>query len=76
MQIRTQILAGQVPKLRSLILDFHRDERGATAIEYALIATLICVVVIGALTALGTTLSSNFLNGISSAMQDAVATSG
>jgi pilus assembly protein Flp/PilA len=37
-----------------------RDESGATAIEYGLIAALIAVVIIAALTAVGTNLSSVF----------------
>lgn len=39
---------------------FIRDEQGATAIEYGLIAALIAVVIIGAVTTLGTGLSSTF----------------
>ena len=39
---------------------FMRDESGATAIEYGLIAALIAVVVIGAVTAVGTGLSTIF----------------
>jgi pilus assembly protein Flp/PilA len=39
---------------------FVRDESGATAIEYGLIAALIAVVVIGAVTAVGTGLSGTF----------------
>jgi pilus assembly protein Flp/PilA len=37
-----------------------RDENGATAIEYGLIAALIAVVIIGALTAVGTNLTGVF----------------
>jgi pilus assembly protein Flp/PilA len=36
------------------------DESGATAIEYGLIAALIAVFLIGALSALGTNMSSEF----------------
>ena len=36
------------------------DESGATAIEYGLIAALIAVVIIGALTLLGTSISDKF----------------
>lgn len=43
-----------------MISRFFKDESGATAIEYGLIAALIAVVIIGAVTALGTELSSNF----------------
>ena len=37
-----------------------RDDSGATAIEYGLIAALIAVVIIGAVSALGTNLSTTF----------------
>jgi pilus assembly protein Flp/PilA len=46
----------------NLISRFVRDESGATAIEYGLIAALIAVVIITALTAVGTSLSSTFTN--------------
>lgn len=39
---------------------FLRNESGATAIEYALLASMICVFIIAALTQLGTSLSSEF----------------
>jgi pilus assembly protein Flp/PilA len=39
---------------------FWKDESGATAIEYGLIAGLIAVVIITALTTLGTKLSGKF----------------
>jgi pilus assembly protein Flp/PilA len=39
---------------------FAQDESGATAIEYGLIAALISVVIIGAVTTLGGTLTSVF----------------
>jgi pilus assembly protein Flp/PilA len=39
-----------------------KDEDGATAIEYGLIAALISVAAIGAMTALGTQLSTLFGN--------------
>ncbi|MGD1036711.1 MAG: Flp family type IVb pilin [Roseiarcus sp.] len=40
--------------------NFFANESGATAIEYALIASLIAVFIIGSLSALGTKLSSEF----------------
>lgn len=43
-----------------MITKFIRDENGATAIEYGLIAALIAVVIIAALTALGTSISAKF----------------
>ncbi len=39
---------------------FLDDDRGATAIEYGLIAALIAVVIIAALTLLGTAISGKF----------------
>ena len=39
---------------------FVSDESGATAIEYGLIAALISVVIIGAVTLVGTNLSNTF----------------
>lgn len=44
----------------SLIAKFIKSEGGATAIEYALIATLISVAIIGGATALGTNLNESF----------------
>ncbi|MEI9965542.1 MAG: Flp family type IVb pilin [Caulobacteraceae bacterium] len=39
---------------------FVQDQSGATAIEYGLIAALIAVVIVAALTTLGTNLSGTF----------------
>ena len=39
---------------------FVKNESGATAIEYGLIVALIAVVIIGAVTAVGTNLSTEF----------------
>jgi pilus assembly protein Flp/PilA len=50
--------------MKSLMNRFAKDESGATAIEYGLIATLIGVAIILGATALGTQLNSVF-NGIS-----------
>lgn len=47
-----------------------RDESGATAIEYGLIAALISVVIIAAVTLVGTNLSTVF-NSISTALSSA-----
>ncbi len=48
--------------VQRLIRSFLRDESGATAIEYGLIAALIAVVIIGAVTAVGTNLTGTFNN--------------
>ncbi len=49
---------------------FVKDENGATAIEYGLIAALVSVAAIGALTALGGSLS-NLFTTVSSAVSTA-----
>lgn len=41
---------------------FFEDDSGATAIEYGLIAALIAVVIIGAVTSVGTKLSAQMSN--------------
>ena len=46
--------------MTNLFSGFARDESGATAIEYGLIAALIAVVIITALTTVGTNLTSTF----------------
>lgn len=44
------------------VMKFLKEEDGATAIEYGLIAGLIAVAIIGALTALGDSLDTLFTN--------------
>lgn len=44
----------------NLVSRFLKDQSGATAIEYGLIAGLIAVVIIGSVTAIGTKLNSKF----------------
>ena len=46
--------------MRKILLGFCKDESGATAIEYGLIAALIAVVIITGVTAVGTNLSTTF----------------
>ncbi len=53
-----------------LIRTFAKDESGATAIEYGLIAALVSVAAIGALTAMGNSLSTMF-NTVSSSLSSA-----
>ncbi len=40
--------------------NFFKDESGASAVEYGLLVALIAVVIIGAVTALGTRISGMF----------------
>ena len=46
--------------MKAIFKRFRKNEDGATAIEYGLIAALIAVVIIGAVTALGDNISSTF----------------
>jgi pilus assembly protein Flp/PilA len=48
--------------MKTLVSKFFKDESGATAIEYGLIAALIAVVIIVAVTALGGQLETTFEN--------------
>jgi pilus assembly protein Flp/PilA len=52
--------ANEETNMNKLFARFIKDESGATAIEYGLIAGLIAVVIIGALTTLGTKISGKF----------------
>ena len=53
--------------MKTLFARFAKDESGATAIEYGLIATLISVAIIVGATALGGTLNTVF-QGIANTM--------
>ncbi len=46
--------------MSKFVTRFLKDESGATAIEYGLIAALIAVVIVTALTTIGTNLSTKF----------------
>jgi pilus assembly protein Flp/PilA len=46
--------------MKSMFMSFLRDESGATAIEYGLIAAGIAVAIIAAVNTLGTTLKGTF----------------
>ena len=54
--------------MSQFISRFIEDKSGATAIEYGLIAGLISVVIIGAITLVGTNLSGKF-QAIATALQ-------
>jgi pilus assembly protein Flp/PilA len=46
--------------MRRLIAEFLKDESGATAIEYCLIAAGISIVIVVAVSGIGTTLNDKF----------------
>jgi pilus assembly protein Flp/PilA len=52
-----------------MIKDFFQDETGASAVEYGLLVALIAVVIIGAVSTLGTTISTMFTS-----VSDAIST--
>ena len=54
--------------MKKLVSAFVRNESGATAIEYGLIAALISVVIIGVLSTVGTNLAKKF-NQIATQLQ-------
>lgn len=55
--------------MTNLIKRFSKDESGATAIEYGLIAALIALAIIAGATTLGTQLGSKF-NAIATKLQN------
>ena len=46
--------------MKNLLARFMNDESGATAVEYALLASLIAVAIIGGATTLGSTIGTKF----------------
>ena len=56
--------------MKTLLFRFAQDETGVTAIEYGLIAALIAVVIIGAVTTVGTDLQGVF-NSIATSLSTA-----
>ncbi|YBV95782.1 Flp family type IVb pilin [Phyllobacteriaceae bacterium JZ32] len=56
--------------MKNLFARFNRDESGATAIEYGLIAALISVAIIGGASALGTSINTKFTS-IGTTLEDA-----
>jgi pilus assembly protein Flp/PilA len=58
--------------MSKFVTRFLKNESGATAIEYGLIAALIAVAIVAALSALGTQLSTTF-NGIKNTLANPAA---
>ena len=63
-------LTSNITTAGNAIASFFRDEAGATAIEYGLIAALISVVIIATITAVGTQLTKTFTS-VSTALSTA-----
>ncbi|MBG6212167.1 MAG: Flp family type IVb pilin [Cryobacterium sp.] len=49
-----------VTRIRAFINNIRTDEEGATAVEYGLMVSLIAVVVIGTVSAIGVALNTKF----------------
>lgn len=56
--------------MKALVSRFLKDESGATAIEYGLIASLIAVAIISAASLLGTNISNTF-NSVANSIKPA-----
>jgi pilus assembly protein Flp/PilA len=56
--------------MTKLIARFYKDESGATAIEYGLIAALIALAIMAGASALGTQIGTKF-NNIANTIRDA-----
>jgi pilus assembly protein Flp/PilA len=50
----------KMKKTREEVANFFKDESGSAALEYSLLLALIALVIIGAVTSLGTTLTGQF----------------
>ncbi len=61
--------------MQNIIRNLLKDESGATAIEYGLIAALVSVAAIAALTAMGSSLEQMF-NKVSGELSNAVSAGG
>jgi pilus assembly protein Flp/PilA len=56
------------PAIRPLLARFLRDESGTTAIEYALIASGVSIVIVGTVATLGTSVKG-FYSSVASALK-------
>jgi pilus assembly protein Flp/PilA len=54
--------------MTTIFIRFASDEYGVTAIEYGLIAALISIAIVSAVTTIGTTISANFFGPIAAAL--------
>ena len=53
----------------AMIKKFIKDERGATAIEYVMIATFVSVLIITGVTQIGSKLSSRYINTVGASLK-------
>jgi pilus assembly protein Flp/PilA len=76
MRLLTHKVFDRSSALRQKWRMFLRDERGATMIEYGMIVGLLSVVILGALTTIGTTVRNDIFNTVSTALQAALGAGG
>ncbi len=67
-RVRILLLTTRRLALRNMFWKFWRNQSGATAIEYGLIAAGIALAIIAAVNGLGSTLNTNF-NSINSSLK-------
>jgi len=60
--VSTSLFAPVAPLVKIMFKMFLKDENGATAIEYGLIASLIGMTLVGAITAIGTNTTVTMVN--------------
>jgi Flp pilus assembly pilin Flp len=58
-------------KMQSRFKNFLRDDRATTAIEYALIASVVSIAILGSVAAVGSALMENFYNRVVGALEEA-----
>jgi pilus assembly protein Flp/PilA len=76
MRLLTDNVFDRSSALRQTWRKFLLDERGATMIEYGMIVGLLSVVILGALTTIGTTVRNDIFNTVSTALQAALGAGG
>ncbi len=62
-------MKNQSTRVIATALRFVRDERGATAIEYAMIASGVAVAIASTVVALGTAISNNLYGNVAAALK-------
>jgi pilus assembly protein Flp/PilA len=61
----------QWPRFSNGPMRFLRDESATTAIEYALIASVVSIAILGSVAAVGSALMENFYNRVVGALEEA-----
>jgi pilus assembly protein Flp/PilA len=70
-QLRQSPVDQELPRMKNLVKRFVKDESGATAIEYGLIAAGISVAIVAVVQGLGTQLKTTFTS-VTTALSTAI----